>query len=73
VAFGRRHADGSEEPAALELLRLAFPRRVYTQSHLDYLLEALTHLVRVAHQIPGVRIIRQAPQLRHFSARFALL
>jgi len=73
VVFGRRRADGSEEPAALELVRLALPRRVYTQSHLDYLVEALTHLVRVAHEIRGVQITWQAPQLRHFTARFALL
>ena len=71
VAFGRRRADGSEEPAALELVRLALPLRVYTQSHLDYLVEALTHLVRVAHQIRGVQITWQASQLRHFTARFA--
>jgi tyrosine phenol-lyase len=54
-------------------VRLALPRRVYTQSHLDYLVEALTHLVHVAHQIRGVQIIWQAPQLRHFTARFALV
>jgi tryptophanase len=72
VAFGRRLADGSEEPASLELVRLALPRRVYTQSHLDYLVEALIHLARFADQIRGVRITWQAPQLRHFTARFAL-
>ncbi len=73
VAFGRRHVDGSEEPASLELVRLALPRRVYTQSHLNYVAEALIYLARVAEQIRGVRITWQAPQLRHFTARFALL
>jgi tryptophanase len=73
VAFGRRLADGSEEPASLELVRLALPRRVYTQSHLDYLVEALIHLAHVTDQIRGIRIAWQAPQLRHFTARFALL
>lgn len=73
VAFGRRRPDGSEEPAALELVRLALPRRVYTQSHLDYMVEALVYLARVADQIRGVQITWQAPQLRHFSAHFALL
>ena len=73
VAFGRRLADGTEEPASLELVRLALPRRVYTQSHLDYLVEALTYLAQVSNQIRGVQITRQAPQLRHFTARFALL
>jgi tryptophanase len=73
VAFGRRLADGTEEPASLELVRLALPRRVYTQSHLDYLVEALTYLAQVADQIRGVQITWQATQLRHFTARFALL
>jgi tryptophanase len=73
VAFGRRLADGTEEPAFLELVRLALPRRVYTQSHLDYLVEALTYLAQVATQIRGVQITWQARQLRHFTARFALL
>ncbi len=73
VVFGRRRADGSEEPAPLELMRLALPRRVYTQSHLDYLVEGLRHLACIAHQIRGVQITWQAPQLRHFTARFALL
>ncbi len=73
VAFGRRLADGREEPASLELVRLALPRRVYTQSHLDYLVEALTHLAHVSNQIRGIRITWQAPQLRHFTARFTLL
>ena len=73
VAFGRRHPDGTEEPASLELMRLALPRRVYTQSHLDYVVEALTYLAQIAHQIRGVQITWQASQLRHFTARFALL
>jgi len=73
VVFGRRLADGTEIPADLELVRLALPRRVYTRSHLDYLVEALTYLAQVANQIRGVQITWQAPQLRHFSARFALM
>ena len=73
VAFGRQLADGTEEPASLELVRLALPRRVYTQSHLDYLVEALTYLAHVKEQIRGVQITWQAPQLRHFTARFALI
>lgn len=73
VAFGRRREDGSEEPAALELVRLALPRRVYTQSHLDYVVEALIHLTGVIDQIRGVRMTWQAQQLRHFTARFALV
>ena len=73
VVFGRHLADGTEEPASLELVRLALPRRVYTQSHLDYTVEALAYLAHVKDQIRGVQITWQAPQLRHFTARFALL
>ena len=73
VVFGRRLADGTEEPASLELVRLALPRRVYTQSHLDYTVEALAYLAHVKDQIRGVQLTWQAPQLRHFTARFALM
>jgi len=73
VVFGRRLADGTEEPASLELVRLALPRRVYTQSHLDYTVEALAYLAHVKDKIRGVQITWQAPQLRHFTARFALI
>ncbi len=73
VAFGRHLADGTEEPASLELVRLALPRRVYTQSHLDYTVEALAYLAHVKDKIRGVQITWQAPQLRHFTARFALI
>ena len=73
VMFGRRREDGSEEPAALELVRLALPRRVYTQSHTDYVAEANIHTARLADQIRGVRIVWQAPTLRHFTARFEQL
>lgn len=70
VMFGRRHADGSEEPATLELVRLAFPRRVYTQSHVDYIAEAIIHVARQANEVRGMRIVWQAPTLRHFTVRF---
>ena len=70
VMFGRVHADGSEEPAALELVRLAFPRRVYTQSHVDYVAEVITFVARMKETLRGYRINWQPPQLRHFSAQF---
>lgn len=70
VMFGRPHGDGSEEPAAMELVRLAFPRRVYTQSHVDYIAEALTYVLETAESIRGLRMTWQAPTLRHFTARF---
>ena len=70
VMFGKQ-PDGSERPAALELVRLAFPRRVYTQSHMDYVAEVLLYLDTIRAGIRGVRIVEQPPVLRHFTARFA--
>jgi tryptophanase len=69
VMFGRQ-TDGSERPAELELVRLAFPRRVYTQSHVDYVAEVVTHLGGLAHRIRGVRMLDAPPVLRHFTAQF---
>lgn len=71
VMFGRRAADGTETPAPRELVRLAFPRRVYTQSHFDYVIEAIENVFRERAAIPPFRIVRQAPFLRHFTAHFA--
>ncbi|MEW6130150.1 MAG: tryptophanase [Acidobacteriota bacterium] len=62
---------GEEKPAAMELVRLAIPHRVYTQSHIDYVIEAILEVHRRREAIPGYRIIKQAPYLRHFTARFA--
>jgi len=70
VMFGRQ-PDGSEKPAAMELVRLAFPRRVYTQSHVDYLAEVLEYVSQQRTRIRGVRIVEEPPVLRHFSSRFA--
>jgi tryptophanase len=69
VMFGRQ-PDGSERPADLELVRLAFPRRVYTQSHMDYVAEVLVHVNSIAKDIRGVRIVEQPAALRHFTAKF---
>jgi tryptophanase len=69
VMFGRR-PDGTEEPAAMDLVRLAVPRRVYTQSHIDYVIEVVTAVAERAAELPGYRIVEQPPQLRHFTARF---
>ncbi len=68
VMFGRR-PDGSEQPAAMELVRLAFPRRVYTQSHVDYLAEVILHVHAERAQLRGYRIVEEQPALRHFTAR----
>jgi tryptophanase len=68
VMFGLQ-PDGSEKAAAHELVRLAFPRRVYTQSHVDYLAEVIVELDRQKEQLPGYRIVRQSLVLRHFTVR----
>ncbi len=70
VMFGRQ-PDGSEKPAAMELVRLAFPRRVYTQSHVDYLAEVLLYVNSIKDRIRGVKIAESPDTLRHFSARMA--
>jgi tryptophanase len=62
--------DGSEKLANKELVRLAFPRRVYTQSHFDYVVEVLHHLDSLKESIRGVRITKQPDSLRHFTAEF---
>jgi tryptophanase len=69
VMFGR-HPDGSERPAALELVRLAIPRRTYTQSHVDYVIEVCADVAARAHELDGFRIVEEPPALRHFTARF---
>jgi tryptophanase len=69
VMFGR-HADGTEAPAAMDLVRLAIPRRVYTQSHIDYVAEAVLHVASVGGSLRGYRITSSATVLRHFTAQF---
>jgi len=72
VMFGRPDpAGGPDTPAALELVRLAVPRRVYTQSHMDYVLEVVTEVFARRDELRGLRIVEQPPHLRHFTARFA--
>ena len=70
VMFGKRVADGTETPAAMELVRLAIPRRTYTQSHIDYVGEVIALVASRKHELRGYRIVEQAPWLRHFTARF---
>jgi tyrosine phenol-lyase len=71
VMFGRRDAvSGTEQPAPMELVRLAIPRRVYTQSHVDYVVECMIDVWRRRQRIGGFRIVKQAPVLRHFTAEF---
>ena len=69
VMFGRR-PDGSETPAAMDLVRLAIPRRVYTQSHIDYVAEAVAQVSRDRDRLRGYRITSAPSVLRHFTATF---
>jgi tryptophanase len=69
VMFGQ-HPDGSETPAPMELVRLAIPRRVYTQSHIDYVIEVVRWVAEHASALRGYRIVEQPTALRHFTARF---
>jgi len=70
VMFGRQ-PDGTEKSAPMELVRLAFPRRVYTQSHVDYLAEVLLHVHGLRHRIRGVKLVDAPALLRHFTAKLA--
>jgi len=70
VMFGHFDDDGTEQPSPLELVRLAFPRRVYTQSHFDYLIEVIEEVWNDRARIPGHRITQQTPILRHFTCHF---
>jgi tryptophanase len=69
VMFGRR-PDGSEQPAALDLVRLAIPRRTYTQSHIDYVIEVCSAVAERRAELRGLRMVFEPPTLRHFTARF---
>ncbi|HYF38938.1 MAG TPA: tryptophanase [Gemmatimonadales bacterium] len=74
VMFGRRNAaTGEEIPGPMELVRLAIPRRVYTQSHIDYVVEAILQIWERRERVSGYRFAEQAQLLRHFTARFAEL
>ena len=70
VMFGKRLEDGTEIPGPNELVRLAVPRRTYTQSHIDYVGEVLIAVAERADELSGLRLTYQAPWLRHFTARF---
>jgi tryptophanase len=68
--FGRRNPEtGEETPSEMELVRLAIPRRVYTQSHIDYVIEAVNEVYRAREEIGGLKIVHQPPFLRHFTAK----
>ena len=69
VMFGRR-PDGTEHPAAMDLVRLAIPRRTYTQSHIDYVIEVVERVAATACDLPSMRMTYEPARLRHFTATF---
>jgi len=71
VMFGKKDKKtGVNVPAPMELVRLAIPRRVYTQSHIDYVIEVITELYKQREILRGYKITYEAPMLRHFTALF---
>ena len=72
VMFGMS-PDGTERPAPMDLVRLAMPRRVYTQSHADYVVETFAEIAAQREQLGGYRIVQQPRAMRHFTAQFAPL
>ncbi|MBK9796065.1 MAG: tryptophanase [Holophagaceae bacterium] len=71
VMFGKRMDDGTETFHSMELVRLAFPRRMYTQSHFDFAAEVIEEVKAKARSIRGVKIVKQSKYLRHFTAEMA--
>jgi tryptophanase len=69
VMFGLR-PDGTERPGPMDLVRLAIPRRVYTQSHIDYVAEAVIEVAASRAGLRGYRIVSAPKTLRHFTATF---
>ena len=70
VMFGKYDEKGKLIPAMMELVRLAIPRRVYTQSHIDYLIEIIIEVYKNRDKLNGYEITYEAPMLRHFTAKF---
>lgn len=70
VMFGKYDKNRKLIPAMMELVRLAIPRRVYTQSHIDYLIEVIIEVFNNRKKLTGYKITYEAPMLRHFTARF---
>jgi len=70
VMFGKYDEAGRLVPAPMELVRLAIPRRVYTQSHIEYVIETFDEVMRKRERARGYRIIKEPRFLRHFTAHF---
>lgn len=73
VMFGKYDENHQLIAAPIELVRLAIPRRVYTQSHIDYVVEVFEEIAKTASQTKGIKIIKEPQFLRHFTAHFEKL
>ncbi len=73
VMFGTYAEDGSLNPSRMELVRLAIPRRVYTQSHIEYVAETFEGIMKEREGVKGMRIVKEPKFLRHFTAHFETL
>lgn len=73
VMFGKYDKNGTLIPAPMELVRLAIPRRVYTQSHMEYIAETFEEILKTKDMVKGFKIIEEAKFLRHFTAKFERL
>ncbi|MCP4092077.1 MAG: tryptophanase [Planctomycetes bacterium] len=73
VMFGHTLPDGTQEAGPMDLVRLAIPRRVYTQSHMDYVIEAVSYVFERREQLGGLKIIDEPSALRHFTCGFEAL
>ncbi len=71
LMFGKYDDHRNLIPAQLELVRLAIPRRVYTQSHIDYVAEVIIEVFNKRKEIKGLKITEEAAMLRHFTAKLA--
>lgn len=69
LMFGKYDDNHNLMPAPMELVRLAIPRRVYTQSHIDYVSEVIIEVYNKRKEIVGLKIVEEAPMLRHFTAK----
>jgi tryptophanase len=70
VMFGSKDENGEFVPAKMELVRMAIPRRVYTQSHIDYVIEVFAELIKHKENVKGFKIAWEPAFLRHFTAHF---
>lgn len=71
LMFGKKDLNGNEIPHVMDLVRLAIPRRVYTQAHIDFVVEVLTYVFKHREEIKGIKIISEPNYLRHFSAKMS--